>query len=162
MIDDNTEEGREMRERINRQFEESVPHNRALGLELLELDNSKARGRLPWAEHFVGNPETGVIHGGVITSILDACCGAAVFQALAEPTPIATLDLRIDYMKPATPKTDVLMVARVTKVTRNVAFVRATAYHDDENDPIAMATATFMIGTHNQRREKKNREEGES
>ena len=158
MNDANSDERRAIRERINRQFEESVPHNRALGLELLELANDMARGRLPWAEHFVGNPETGVIHGGVITSILDACCGAAVFQALAEPTPIATLDLRIDYMKPATPKTDVLAVARVTKVTRNVAFVRATAYHDDENDPIATATATFMIGTQNQRRA----QEGES
>jgi uncharacterized protein (TIGR00369 family) len=152
MSEMSTDERRAFIERINRQFEESVPHNRALGLELLDLRDGEARGRLPWAEHLVGNPETGVIHGGVITSLLDASCGAAVFQALMDPTPIATLDLRIDYMKPATPRVDVLCVSRVTKVTRNVAFVRATAYHDDEDDPIAMATATFMLGTSDHRR----------
>jgi len=155
MSDRSSDERRALLERINRQFEVSVPHNRALGVELLELSDGEARARLPWAPHLVGNPETGVIHGGVITSLLDACCGAAVFQALPEPTSIATLDLRIDYMKPATPKADVSSVSRVIKVTRNVAFVRATAYHDDEDDPIATATATFMLGTPAFRRKKK-------
>ncbi len=151
MSDASDDETRARRERINRQFEQSVPHNRALGMELLELGEGRARNRLPWAPHLVGNPETGVIHGGVITSLLDACCGAAVFQGLAEPQPIATLDLRIDYMKPAAPKTDVLSVARVTKVTRNVAFVRATAYQGTEDNAIATATATFMLGTQQHR-----------
>lgn len=146
------DEARELRQRINRQFEEGIPHNRALGMELLDLDERGARNRLPWAPHLVGDPDTDVIHGGVITSLVDACCGAAVFQALPEPKPIATLDLRIDYMKPATPRQDVHAVARVTKLTRNVAFVRATAYHEREDDPIATATATFMIGTQTHRR----------
>lgn len=144
-----------MRERINREFEEQVPHNRALGMELQSLSSGEARSALPWAPHLVGNPETGVIHGGAITSLLDACCGAAVFQALDPPQPIATLDLRIDYMKPATSRVTVLAVARVTKVTRNVAFVRAVAYHDTESDPVATATATFMIGTQVHRRKDK-------
>jgi uncharacterized protein (TIGR00369 family) len=152
VTDPSEDEKRELRERINRQFEEGVPHNRALGMELLELGEGGARNRLPWAPHLVGDPETGVIHGGVITSLLDACCGAAVFQALGEPQPIATLDLRIDYMKPATPKVDVHGVARVTKVTRNVAFVRATAYQETEDNAVATATATFMLGTPAQRR----------
>lgn len=138
---------RELLERLNRQFEEVVPHNRALGVRLLELGDARARAELPWAEHLVGNPETGVLHGGVITTLLDACAGAAVFQALREPTPIATLDLRIDYLKPATPRLPVRAHAHCYKVTKNVAFCRATAYHDDENDPIASATGTFMLGT---------------
>jgi acyl-coenzyme A thioesterase PaaI-like protein len=61
--------------------------------------------------------------------------------------PIATLDLRIDYMKPATPGRDLLARAECYKVTRNVAFVRGVAYHDDPSDPIATTVATFMLST---------------
>ncbi|MCK6552928.1 hotdog fold thioesterase, partial [Myxococcota bacterium] len=95
--------------RLNQAFTGLVPHNQALGLELVDFDRAGvAVMRLPWSEALVGNPETGVLHGGVITSLLDATAGAAVFVALWSPTPIATLDLRIDYLKPATPGRDVV------------------------------------------------------
>jgi uncharacterized protein (TIGR00369 family) len=103
--------------------------------------------KLPYASHLVGHPETGVLHGGAITALLDATCGAAVFAALPEIKPIATLDLRIDYLRPADAGRDVVARAHCYKVTRNVAFVRAMAFHDDENDPIAAAAGTFMLGT---------------
>lgn len=76
---------------------------------------------------------------------MDATCGAAVFQALVRPITIATLDLRIDYLKPGTPPHPLTARAECFKATHNVAFVRATAYHADPADPIAAATATFMI-----------------
>jgi acyl-coenzyme A thioesterase PaaI-like protein len=60
---------------------------------------------------------------------------------------IATLDLRIDYMKPATPERDIFAYAECFKVTKNIAFVRGLAYHTDRNDPIATCAATFMLGT---------------
>ena len=50
-------------------------------------------------------------------------------------------------IKLATTKLDVFAVSRVTKMTRNVAFVRGAAYHESEADPIATATGTFMVGT---------------
>jgi uncharacterized protein (TIGR00369 family) len=130
-----------------------VPHNHALGIQVLEVRGGAgvARFLLPWAEHLVGNPETGVLHGGPITALLDATCGAAVFAALTELKPIATLDLRIDYLKPAEARRDVTARAECYKVTRNVAFVRALAFHD-EADPIAAAAGTFMIGTRAARR----------
>lgn len=142
------EERRKARkERILRAFAEAVPHNKALGIEIEELGDAFARYRLPWAERLVGNPETGVLHGGAITALLDACCGSAVFNALAEPQPIATLDLRIDYLHPAAPRRDVIAEATCYKVTRNVAFVRAFAHHGDAADPIASASGTFMLAT---------------
>jgi acyl-coenzyme A thioesterase PaaI-like protein len=60
---------------------------------------------------------------------------------------IATLDLRIDYMKPATPHREVRARAHCYKMTRHVAFVRGVAFHDDEADPIATSAGTFMLGT---------------
>ena len=137
----------DVRERMTRGFVMHVPHNHALGMEVLAVGNAVARFKLPWAEHLVGNPDLGVLHGGPITALLDACCGAAVFAALTELTPIATLDLRIDYVKPAETRRDVLARAECYKVTRNVAFVRAVAFHDREAEPIASAAGTFMLGT---------------
>ncbi|MBW2461021.1 MAG: PaaI family thioesterase [Deltaproteobacteria bacterium] len=141
------DETRARLERAHRAFSHTVPHNNALGIEILDLRDGEADMRMPWAPHLVGNPDTGVLHGGVITALLDACCGAAVFQALREPKPIATLDLRIDYMKPPRPRAEVHARATVTKVTRNVAFVRAAAHHGDPEDPVATASASFMLGT---------------
>ena len=101
--------------------------------------------RVPWADFLVGNPETAVIHGGVITTLLDNGGGAAVMTALEELRAVATLDLRIDYMKPATPGRDIVGYCHCHKVTRHIAFVRGTAYHDTADDPIATAM-TFMVG----------------
>ena len=56
---------------------------------------------MPYDAKLVGNPETGVLHGGAITALLDGASGAAVFAALVDIVPIATLDLRIDYLRPA-------------------------------------------------------------
>lgn len=130
-----------------RGFTDGIPHNRALGLRIVSMERGGVTYLLPYAPKLVGNPETGVLHGGAITALLDACSGAAVFAALTEWQPIATLDLRIDYMRAAVPGRDVIAKATCYKLARNVAFTRAVAYHDDEADPIASSTGTFMLGT---------------
>jgi len=132
---------------LGEQFMRLVPHNNALGMEVVALEVGRAEFRLPYAERLVGNPETGVLHGGAISALMDATCGAAVFQALVRPMTIATLDLRIDYLKPAAPGRDVVARAHCYKVTRDIAFVRGVAFHDDEADPIATSAGTFMLGT---------------
>lgn len=132
-------------DRLNQGFAEIVPHNRALGLQFIDFAEGEAQIRLPYAEKLVGNPETGVLHGGAVTALMDTTCGAAVFIKLRAPTAIATLDLRIDYLRPATPPLDVICRATCFKLTHNVAFVRALAFHDDESDPIAAASGAFII-----------------
>jgi uncharacterized protein (TIGR00369 family) len=130
-------------------FRDFVPHNKAIGLELVEVSLKPAVAvlSLPFDPRLVGNPETGHFHGGVITTLLDATCGASVFLKLANPTPIATLDLRVDYLGPGTPGRGCFARAECFKVTRNVAFVRGLAYHDTPDEPFATAAATFMIST---------------
>ncbi len=139
----------EIIERLNGAFPQFVPHNRALGMRFVDFDREAgvAVMSLPWEPHLVGNPDTGVLHGGVVTSLLDATCGAAVFVRMWVPIPIATLDLRIDYLRPATPRLAVVAKATCYKVTRHVAFLRALAFHDDEADPIASAAGAFMLST---------------
>jgi uncharacterized protein (TIGR00369 family) len=105
-----------------------------------------ARQSLPHRPVFVGDPETGVLHGGVVTAMLDESCGMAVQLALDGTRAIATLDLRIDYQKPAAPGLDIKAHSFCYRVTRSIAFVRSTAYQESEDDPVATATACFVIG----------------
>jgi uncharacterized protein (TIGR00369 family) len=126
-----------------------VPHNKILGFSIVEAnrDPSFVIARLPFDERLVGHPDSGILHGGAITALLDACSGAAVFAALTRFVPIATLDLRIDYLRPADAGREVIARATCYKMTNNVAFTRAVAYHDSESDPIASSVGTFMIST---------------
>ncbi|MCA9643647.1 MAG: PaaI family thioesterase [Polyangiaceae bacterium] len=132
-------------ERFRQVFDQWIPHNKALQLEFMGHAPGIAMIRLPYAKHLVGNPESGVLHGGAITSLMDATCGASVFIKRRKPGRIATLDLRIDYLKPATPELDVIARAECYKVTRSVAFVRGIAHHGNEDDPIAHAAGAFML-----------------
>src|SRR5947199_4821075 len=93
----------ELRQRYDQFFCGMVPHNRALGLRLREFGDGMALCAIAWHERLVGDPERGVLHGGAITSLMDATCGASVFFKMKAPVPIATLDLRIDYLRPAEP-----------------------------------------------------------
>ena len=122
-----------------------TPFSAGLGAEILEVGEARARARLPYGAHLVGDPDTGVVHGGVITALLDHLGGAAVMAALKAPMPIATLDLRIDYMNPAAPEEDIFGEAHCLKVTHEVAFVRGSAYQRAPSDPIAVCTAAFML-----------------
>jgi uncharacterized protein (TIGR00369 family) len=133
-------------------FSDGVPHQKELGLKVVSIVRGFAVMRLDWQECLVGNPETGVLHGGAITTLLDACCGMAVASKLTDPQPFATLDLRIDYVRPATPRLPVVAEAECFKITHNVAFFRAFAHHGDKADPIASAAGTFMLATKGQAR----------
>ncbi|MCE9524040.1 MAG: PaaI family thioesterase, partial [Alphaproteobacteria bacterium] len=127
----------------------AVPHAAAISFTVVEIKPGEVTCMVPFAEHLIGNPDTRVVHGGVITSLLDNTCGIAVGSKTALAGQIATLDLRIDYMKPATPDQAIFAFAECYKVTKNIAFVRGVAYHTDRNDPIATCAAAFMLGTKN-------------
>lgn len=121
-------------------------YGRISGLEVDRVAPGEAWASLPYRPVFVGYAQTGVLHGGVVTAMLDESCGIAVQLALDGARAIATLDLRIDYQKPATPGLALRAHSVCSRVTRSIAFVRATAYQEAEDDPVATATACFMIG----------------
>jgi len=128
-----------------RQFIEAIPHASALGMELVDLGEGSAVITMPYSDHLIGDPETGVIHGGAVSAMMDTCCGAAVMSHPSAPGATATIDLRIDYMRAATPGQAVTTTAHCYHITRNVAFVRATAVDDDTDRPVASATGTFTV-----------------
>ncbi|MET4130120.1 PaaI family thioesterase [Roseovarius sp. MBR-6] len=133
------------KDRIARQFMEALPHARALGMRLTLLEEGQARIEMDYDPRFVGDPETGVIHGGAVSALMDTCCGAAAMSHPDAPGGTATIDLRIDYMRPATPGQTIRAEAECYHITRSVAFVRARAMDDDAALPVATATGAFTV-----------------
>lgn len=128
-----------------RKFIESLPHVKALGMTLDSLGVAEARLSMPWDEKLVGNPLTGVIHGGAVSTLLDTASGTAVVCHPAGVLSTATLDLRIDYMRPATKGQTIRAHAICHHITKSIAFVRVTATDDDESRPVAIGTGAFTV-----------------
>jgi uncharacterized protein (TIGR00369 family) len=124
-------------------------HTQALGFRLESVDGEVVRLRTPWREDLVGDPDTGVLAGGLVTTMLDHVGGLATWVALGGFQNIATLDLRVDYMRAARPKTDLIAEAHCFRVTRNIAFVRAWAFEvgtgGGSDDPVAAAQSAYVI-----------------
>ena len=128
-----------------RSFIAALPHSRALGMQLEAIGEGVATITMPYSPALIGDPETGVIHGGAVSALMDTACGAAVMSHPQAGFSTATLDLRIDYMRPATPGQTIRTRAECHHVTRSVAFVRAVATDEDESRPVAMATGAFTV-----------------
>lgn len=128
-----------------RQVVPSLKHCKLLQIEVVDADIGKLKLILPYSDNIIGNPDSGVIHGGALTTLMDTACGFAAILGLDDPGICPTLDLRIDYMRPAEPGLAVIGDAEAYRVTNSVVFARGVAYHENDRDnPIAHCTASFM------------------
>ena len=122
-----------------------IGHGRALGLDYRDSGDNWAELALPWREALVGVPETGVLATGAIVSLIDTASGTAVWVSLDRFVPIVTVDLRLDYLRPAAKGETIVARCECVKLTRRIGFVRGIAHGGDEARPIALSAATFML-----------------
>ena len=123
-----------------------VGHGRALGMEFQDSGVNWTDLCLPWHDELVGVPDSGILASGAIVSLIDTASGTAVWAALGKFIPLATIDMRIDYLRPAFKGESVFARCECTKLTRRIAFTRGTAHVGDPAKPIAYSASTFMIG----------------
>lgn len=100
---------------------------------------------LPYDQRLIGDVETGVIASAPILTMMDMATSLSVWLKLGRFRPHATLDLRIDYLRPATPHKTVVGRGECYRITRNISFVRGTAHDGDPADPLAHVAGTFMF-----------------
>ncbi len=132
-------------EKMAQQFIAALPHAGRLGMVLDKVSPGRAVVSMPYDPMLIGDPSTRVIHGGAVSALMDTAGGAAVMSHPGGGIGTATLDLRIDYMRPATPDQTITAVAEVYHVTRTIAFVRAEAFDHDTDRPVAAATGAFTV-----------------
>lgn len=122
-----------------------LPHCVAIGLRFERPENRSQTLSVNWREDLLGNQDTQVLHGGVITTLVDVASATAVAAHLPDFETLATLDMRIDYLRAATPNQRVYATSDCYRLSGQVAFVRTVCYHENDADnPIALGTATFM------------------
>lgn len=132
---------------LNEQFITRTPHMREIGARITAVDRARGSMLLPASPQWLGDPARGWLHPGALTVLADSACGLAVGAALTERAPFATLDLRMDFLRPASPNQDMHCDAHCFRVTRHVAFVRAEVWQTDRDQPIAAAQGAFMLST---------------
>ena len=122
-----------------------VGHGRALGMEFRDSGGNWAELALPWREELVGVPATGILASGAIVSLVDTASGMSVWVTLDRFAPLVTLDLRLDYLRPALKGETIIARCECTKLTKRIAFVSGVAHGGDPERPIARSVGTFML-----------------
>ena len=135
----------ERQQRFIQQFMGGVPHLAALGIRYRRHDREWVELEMPFAEQQIADPDYGIIASGAIFTLMDSAAGFAVHMGLNAFLPIATIDMRIDYLRG--PATGATVVGRATcyRMTQQIAFVRGIAHDGDPERPIANMAGTFMV-----------------
>ncbi len=127
--------------------EERVPFNRFLGLRVKSIEKGKVVVRLPFQDGLVGDVLRPALHGGAIAATIDATAGSAAFTNVTTNDRLSTIDLRIDYLRPA-PKKDLLATATVLRMGSRVAVVDVVVAVDGEEEegrPVAEGRCVFSV-----------------
>ena len=122
-----------------------TPYARALGMTYVSSSPGRGTILLPWRADLVGIDGTDILAPGTLTALIDHACGLAIMAGLGLEASPATLDLRIDHMRPAAPRASVTCAAHVYKATRTIAFLRAEAWDVSADDLVATAQAAFSL-----------------
>ncbi|MFA5940291.1 MAG: PaaI family thioesterase [Sinimarinibacterium sp.] len=125
-------------------FIDSTPHVAECGMRITHLDAAGAEVTLPFRPEWIGDTERGLIHPGIVTTLVDSACGAAVMARIERLDPIATLDLRMDYLRAGVGGVDVHCRAECYRLTSSIAFARATVWQHQRDEPIAISQSVFM------------------
>ena len=136
---------------LRKVMEENIPFNRVLGVSVAHLTEGRAIFAVPFREELIGDPKRPALHGGVLSAVADAAGGAAVWSRIGVSDRVSTIDLRVDYLRPAQLST-FHADAEVLRVGNRVGVARIRVFHPDEPDKtVAEAKGVYSIHRPRQR-----------
>jgi uncharacterized protein (TIGR00369 family) len=127
-------------------MEEMIPFNRYLGMRVVEVRQSYAKLEIPFREELIGDPLRPALHGGVISALADAAGGGAVWTGIEdERARVSTIDLRIDYLRPARLLT-IIAEAQVVRLGNRVGVADVRLFHPDApGDTVATGKGVYNV-----------------
>jgi uncharacterized protein (TIGR00369 family) len=136
--------------------EEKVPLNKLMGIKLEYFNHEEIRLKLSMKEILIGNYAQGILHGGVISTVLDVTGTVTAWSSILmnRNTPsqdeiiaaiarIGTIDLRIDYLRPG--RGDFFLASGTILKMGNRITVTRMQLHDDQGILIAVGTGTYTV-----------------
>ncbi len=120
-----------------------APFHRWLGLRVKSVGDGSVTIAMPWREEFVSNPEVRYTHGGLLATLIDIAADYAIASKLGHGVP--TVDMRIDYHKPALPPDDLIATGRLIKLGRMLAVAEAEIA-DAAGALIASGRGVYLVG----------------
>jgi len=141
---------------INEMFSEKIPFNKVLGLKVESISTDSVKTLFTMRDELMGNHNRGMLHGGVISSVIDATGGLAAFISIQEKMcgktlevklerskRISTIDLRVDFLRPGLGKKFIATANTIR--TGNKVVVTRIELHNDHNELIAVGTGSYLI-----------------
>lgn len=128
-------------------FHSMIPFVTAAGMVIREIRPAATAISMPARPEWAGDTQRGLIHSGCLSVLADSACGTAVALSLDQPEPFATLDLRMDYLRPAVAGLELVCRAECHRLSRSVAFVRGELWQDKPDEVVATVHAAFMRAT---------------
>ncbi len=113
-------------------IENEIPFNHFVGVKVRSIEQGKCKFYLPYRRELIGDSRRMAVHGGVLSMLIDTCGGCAVWSMGDCGDRIATIDLRVDYLKPAL-ETDLVAEAVVKLHGNRVGNAHVIVY--PEGDP---------------------------
>ena len=117
-----------------------------MNLKIEKVEESKVVLRMPFNPDFCVDDEGTLLHGGILTALLDSSFGLANFLATDNVQSMSTIDLRVEYLRPAQSRADIIVSAECYHITRHVAFNSGRAWFDAPGNPeVARGSAAFSL-----------------
>jgi uncharacterized protein (TIGR00369 family) len=103
-----------------------IPYYKTLGFKLIEIKDGKAIFELELRKELTQN---GMVHGGVLASMLDSACACAALSLIYPHGYITTIDLQVAYLKPVA-KGTLTAKAECIRNGKNISFSEAKIYNE--------------------------------
>ena len=125
-------------------IEDTIPFNSVLGLQVTSLSPGKATLTIPFREELIGDRHRPAIHGGVISALIDTAGGAAMFTEIGPKDLVSTVDLRVDYLRPAG-KASIAAEAEIVRLGNRVGMVRVKVMGNEPSELVAEGVAVYSV-----------------